>query len=60
MNVHKNAPLTPKGRDAMVRSVVEGGLTALVPQLPNFALAPDGANAEQARGHAVAEIQPER
>lgn len=27
MNVHKNAPLTPKGREAMVRSVVEGGLT---------------------------------
>ncbi|MCC8951818.1 IS481 family transposase [Bradyrhizobium sp. Arg62] len=28
MNVHKNAPLTPKGREAMVRSVVEGGLKA--------------------------------
>ncbi|WP_280980594.1 MULTISPECIES: hypothetical protein [unclassified Bradyrhizobium] len=27
MNVHKNAPLTPKGREAMVRSVIEGGLT---------------------------------
>ena len=27
MNVHKNAPLTPKGREAMVRSVVQGGLT---------------------------------
>jgi len=27
MNVHKNAPLAPKGRDAMVRSVVEGGLS---------------------------------
>jgi transposase InsO family protein len=26
MNVHKNAPLTPKGREAMVRSVIEGGL----------------------------------
>ncbi|MGY4232206.1 transposase InsO family protein [Bradyrhizobium sp. USDA 4449] len=26
MNVHKNAPLTPKGREAMARSVVEGGL----------------------------------
>lgn len=25
MNVHKNAPLTPKGREARVRSVVEGG-----------------------------------
>src|SRR5262245_53784012 len=25
MNTHKNAPLTPKGREAMVRSVVEGG-----------------------------------
>jgi hypothetical protein len=24
MNVHKNAPLTPKGREAMARSVVEG------------------------------------
>jgi transposase InsO family protein len=27
MNSHKNAPLTPKGREAMVRSVIEGGLT---------------------------------
>jgi transposase InsO family protein len=26
MDTHKNAPLTPKGREAMVRSVVEGGL----------------------------------
>jgi transposase len=27
MDVHKNAPLTPKGREAMVRSVVEDGLS---------------------------------
>lgn len=27
MNTHKNAPLTPKGREAMVRSVLEGGLS---------------------------------
>ena len=27
MNSHKNAPLTPKGREAMVRSVLEGGLS---------------------------------
>jgi transposase-like protein len=27
MNIHKNAPLTPKGREAMVRSVTEGGLS---------------------------------
>ena len=27
MNIHKNAPLTPKGREGMVRSVVEGGLS---------------------------------
>jgi transposase InsO family protein len=27
MNVHKNAPLTPKGREALVRSVVEGELS---------------------------------
>jgi transposase InsO family protein len=27
MDVHKNAPLTPCGREAMVRRVVEGGLT---------------------------------
>src|SRR6266436_4478165 len=27
MNSHKNAPLTPKGREAMVRIVIEGGLT---------------------------------
>ena len=26
MNTHKNAPLTPKGREAMVRAVVDGGL----------------------------------
>jgi transposase InsO family protein len=27
MDVHKNAPLTPKGREAMVRSVTEDGLS---------------------------------
>jgi transposase InsO family protein len=27
MDTHKNAPLTPKGREAMVRSVVDGGLS---------------------------------
>jgi transposase len=27
MDTHKNAPLTPKGREAMVRSGVEGGLS---------------------------------
>ena len=27
MNIHKNAPLTPKGREAMVRSVIEDGLS---------------------------------
>ena len=27
MDTHKNVPLTPKGREAMVRSVIEGGLT---------------------------------
>lgn len=27
MNIHKNAPLTPKGREAMVRSVLESGLS---------------------------------
>ncbi|MCK1619081.1 helix-turn-helix domain-containing protein [Bradyrhizobium sp. 159] len=27
MNVHKNAPLTPKDREAMARSAVEGGLS---------------------------------
>ena len=27
MDTHKNAPLTPKGREVMVRSVIEGGLT---------------------------------
>jgi transposase len=27
MDTHKNAPLTAKGREAMVRSVIEGGLT---------------------------------
>ena len=26
MNVHKNARLTPKGREEMVRAVVDGGL----------------------------------
>ena len=27
MDTHKNAPLTPKGREQMVRAIVEGGLT---------------------------------
>ncbi len=27
MDTHKNAPLTPKGREAMVRGVIEGGLS---------------------------------
>jgi hypothetical protein len=27
MDIHKNAPLTPKGRETMVRSVVKGGLS---------------------------------
>ncbi len=27
MDVHKNAPLTPKGREAMVRGVMEDGLS---------------------------------
>jgi transposase len=27
MDVHDNARLTPRGREAMVRSVVDGGLT---------------------------------
>jgi transposase-like protein len=27
MDTHKNARLTPKGRDDMVRAVVHGGLT---------------------------------
>jgi transposase InsO family protein len=27
MDTHQNAPLTPKGREAMVRSVIKGGLT---------------------------------
>ena len=26
MDTHKNAPLTPKGREAMVRIVIEGGV----------------------------------
>jgi hypothetical protein len=30
MDTHKNAPLTPKGREAMVRSVVEAGLSEAV------------------------------
>jgi transposase-like protein len=27
MDTHKNARLTPKGREAMVRAVVDGGLS---------------------------------
>jgi transposase InsO family protein len=30
MDTHKNAPLTPKGREVMVRSVTEGGLSAAI------------------------------
>ena len=26
MNSHKNAPLTPKGREVMVRFVIDGGM----------------------------------
>jgi len=37
MNTHKNAPLTPKGREAMVRSVVEGGLNKADDGLPDGA-----------------------
>jgi len=33
MDTHKNAPLTPKGREAMVRSVIEGGLKKSVAAL---------------------------
>jgi len=33
MVTHKNAPLTPKGREAMVRSVIEGGLTKVAAAL---------------------------
>jgi transposase InsO family protein len=33
MDTHENAPLTPKGREAMVRSVIEGGLTKAVAAL---------------------------
>jgi hypothetical protein len=29
MDSHKNAPLTPKGREAMVRNVIEGGVTKI-------------------------------
>jgi hypothetical protein len=27
MDTHKNAPLTPQGREAMVRNVIDGGLS---------------------------------
>ena len=27
MDTHKNAPLTPRGREAMVRCVINGGLS---------------------------------
>ena len=27
MDTHKNAPLAPKGREAMVRGVIDGGLS---------------------------------
>jgi hypothetical protein len=32
MNSYKNAPLTPKGREAMVRLVIDGGLSEGPPQ----------------------------
>ena len=36
MDTHKNAPLTPKGREAMVRSVVEGGVTKAAAKYGGF------------------------
>ena len=34
MDTHKNASLTPKGREAMTRGVVEGGLSKAVAARP--------------------------
>ena len=39
MDTHKNAPLTPKGREAMVRSVVEEGLSQAA-AAPKFNVTP--------------------
>ena len=33
MNIHKNAPMTPTGREAMVRAVLDGGLTHAAGQI---------------------------
>ncbi|SDJ71124.1 hypothetical protein SAMN05444171_0927 [Bradyrhizobium lablabi] len=38
MNSHKNAPQTPKGREAMVRSVIEGDLTKAAAAICIFSL----------------------
>ena len=34
MDTHKNAPLTPKGREAMVRIVIEGGVSEVCRRTP--------------------------
>jgi hypothetical protein len=43
MDTHKNAPLTPKGREAMVPIVIEGGMTK--------AGRPDGSRRDTSRSH---------
>ncbi|MHC2400297.1 hypothetical protein ACVMGC_004841 [Bradyrhizobium barranii subsp. barranii] len=49
MDTHKNAALTPKAREAMVRSVIEGGLTKAAAALKfNVSAKEDGGQMGQA------------
>ena len=36
MDTHENAPLTPNGREAMVRIVIEGGATSQILTAPRL------------------------
>ena len=60
MDVHKNARLAPKGREAMVRLVVDEGRTQAEPtrQKPRAAAFLRQAVANQGEGHSLALAQP--
>ena len=45
MDTHKNAPLTPKGREMMVRTLIDCGLSkAAAARQFNITLSPSGSN----------------
>jgi transposase len=59
MDTHKNAPLTPKGREAMVRSVVDGGLSRAAAWVKRFrAEGVDGLRDRSSRPHSLPSQTP--